>query len=246
MKFYTFGKTIAFTQARRTPKCHSPGEIRARFLLIVCNYPIRTPSPCPLCKNEDMVEHLRNMKELCQAYHSDEDDRVKFRFPVRICLLTLSARLITQTAVSIVNELGTSMGPWYWLDGCSESSHCEFATFALKPRWIRIRCGNSSLLDSRINRERSSEFISVTSLESATSSSELNFARYRQLNDPRTECTSVQLTTCVGALKFVRISSYLEQAISSGYIAKRSKSTKNIKLDRSLDAVWPRPNKTMF
>ena len=82
-------------------------------------------------------------------------------FSVRICLLTLSARLITQTAVGVVNELGTSMGPWYWLDGRSESSHCEFATFALKQRWIRIRCGNSSLLNSSIKRERSSEFISV-------------------------------------------------------------------------------------
>ena len=26
-------------------------------------------------KNEDMVEHLRNMKELCRALHSDKDDR---------------------------------------------------------------------------------------------------------------------------------------------------------------------------
>ena len=90
---------------------------------------------------------------------------------------TLRARLITQTAVGVVNELGTSMGPWYWLDWRSESSHCE-------------------------------------------------------------------LPTCVGAVKFVRISSYLEQAISSGHIAKRS--TKNIKLDRSLDAVWPRPSKQCF
>ena len=84
-------------------------------------------------------------------------------FSVTICLLTLRARLITQTAVGVVNELGTSMGPWYWPNGRSESSHCEFATFALKQRWMRIRCGNSLLLDSSIKRERSSEFISVMS-----------------------------------------------------------------------------------
>ena len=55
-------------------------------------------------------------------------------------VLTLRARLITQTAVGVVNELGTSMGPWYWLDWRSESSHCEFATFALLPNVQAFNC----------------------------------------------------------------------------------------------------------
>ena len=155
----------------------------------------------------------------------------------------LSARLITQTAVSVVNELGTSPGPWYWLD--EWIFPCEFATFSLKQRWIRIRCSNSSLLDSRIERESSSEFISVMS--QAWRDLVIQWTEFCEV--PTIEWPAHRIYKCsIGYMCWrcqisvfssrpsrlflcrafkSRISSFLEQAISSGQ-----------------DAVWPRPKST--
>ena len=150
-------------------------------------------------------------------------------------------------------QASRSAGPWYWLDGGSGSSRCEFATFALKQRWIRIHCANSSLLDSRIKRERSSQFISVMSqarrdpvnwILRGTDSRMTrapnvqafnwlhvlalsNFCLFNHLQDRPDLFWAVLGLFCIFGLIRVEF-----QAISSGHIAKRSKSTIKIKLDR--------------